>query len=401
YEIYYEIVLGGRFAKHIDKLHEHHGPIVRVNSFEVHINNHAFYDSLYDFDPHLEKRGYHIQNVQHTGDYETHKRRRRALAPFLAPTAIQKLEPLIKHNISQLCTLLSKAQHSQETVLLSHLYRCMTADIITKYTLGHSYDLLSKPVESASFLKAFAFTFRFLWLLREIKYLGTAVRWIGKLVGKYMTGTGVIPTLLRWQWKIDRQLQGFHQGDTKAFKDFPAIIPTYINSSLPSHEKRGQPLHDVTIMLLAAGFETTGFTLTTATYHILSNPHIHLRLQQELRLNIPSASEIPPWRELSKLPYLSAIIKESLRLSLGATARLPRINKEKDIIFGEGVIPKGTAISMSHSDLHYNKDVFPEPTAFKSERWLMGEESKQMEKFLVPFSRVLVGKGENDLNDGE
>lgn len=55
-------------------------------------------------------------------------------------------------------------------------------------------------MESASFLGAFAFTFRLLWLLREIKYLGIAVRWIGKLVGKHMTGTGVIPTLLRWQW---------------------------------------------------------------------------------------------------------------------------------------------------------------------------------------------------------
>lgn len=71
------------------------------------------------------------ENVKHTGDYETHKRRRRALAPFFAPTAIQKVEPLIKHNISQLCTLLSEARNSQEPVLLSHLYRCMTADIIT------------------------------------------------------------------------------------------------------------------------------------------------------------------------------------------------------------------------------------------------------------------------------
>ncbi|KAI4254498.1 MAG: hypothetical protein LQ352_003073 [Teloschistes flavicans] len=140
-------------------------------------------------------------------------------------------------------------------------------------------------------------------------------------------------------------------------------------------------------MLLAAGFETTGFTLTTATYHILANPSILLQLQQELQSHIPSASNIPPWRTLSKLPYLSAVVKESLRLSLGASARLPRVNKAKEMVFGERVIPKGTAISMSHSDLHYNAEVFPAPMAFKPERWFMGEESKRLERFLVPFSR--------------
>lgn len=140
-------------------------------------------------------------------------------------------------------------------------------------------------------------------------------------------------------------------------------------------------------MLLAAGFETTGFTLTTATYHILANPAILSRLRQELYSGIPLPDHIPSWQALSKFPYLSAIIKESLRLSLGASARLPRVNSEREISYGNWTIPKGTAISMSHTDLHYEKSVFPEPKTFKPERWLRGSESKALQRYLVPFSR--------------
>jgi hypothetical protein len=32
------------------------GPIVRINSFELSIDDPDFYDSLYNFNPHLEKR---------------------------------------------------------------------------------------------------------------------------------------------------------------------------------------------------------------------------------------------------------------------------------------------------------------------------------------------------------
>ena len=76
----------------------------------------------------------------------------------------------------------------------------MTADIITTFTLGDSYELLRNPKESESFLQAFAFSFRLLWLLREIPYLAIAVRWAGKILGRWLRGDWVLATLLRWQW---------------------------------------------------------------------------------------------------------------------------------------------------------------------------------------------------------
>ena len=163
----------------------------------------------------------------------------------------------------------------------------------------------------------------------------------------------------------------------------------YLSNDLPHQEKSAQHLHDTVSMLLAAGFETTGFALTTATYHILANSAILSRLRQELHAGIPHHDHIPSWQALSRFPYLSAVIKESLRLSLGASARLPRVNSEREVSYGDWSIPKGTAISMSHTDLHYDKSVFPEPKKFKPERWLCvsASESKAMQRHLVSFSR--------------
>ncbi|KAL8769010.1 MAG: hypothetical protein Q9209_004927 [Squamulea sp. 1 TL-2023] len=364
YEIYYELLLGGRFAQQIEKLHQQYGPIIRINPFELHINDPERYSEIYNFNRHLEKRDYHIQNVQHTGPHPQHRPLRRALDPYLSRSTIQSLEPLIKHNMEALCRHLSAARSNHQPIDLSHLYRCMTADIITTYTLGESYELLAEGNEKKgeSFLRAFQFTFRLLWLLREIPGLGMVVRWLGK---------GEIDTHLTTLRSSKRP--------SEATESTKAIIPSYIhNPSLPPSLRSAQPLHDTTIMLLAAGFETTGFTLTTATYHLLSpssTQHLSLLLT-ELHAAIPNPQYIPSWQDLEKLPYLTAVIKESLRLSLGASARLPRVDHYEDIYYKEWRIPRGTAVGMTHAALHYNEHVFPDPKSFKPERWFQGSEEE-------------------------
>ncbi|KAI4222459.1 MAG: hypothetical protein LQ349_007625 [Xanthoria aureola] len=170
----------------------------------------------------------------------------------------------------------------------------------------------------------------------------------------------------------------------------PLIIPSYIhNTSLPASSRSGLSLHDTTIMLLAAGFETTGFTLTTATYHLLfpsSNPHLQ-KLLHELHTAIPNPASIPSWHELEKLPYLSAVVQESLRLSLGASARLPRHNSKEDMWYKGWKIPQGTVVGMTHADLHHDPTIFPDPKSFDPGRWLQVEGSAARKKYLVPFSK--------------
>ena len=60
YEAYYEIIVGGEFGNQIVKWHKQYGPIVRINPSELHIDDPSYYDSLFNFDPHLEKRRFAV-----------------------------------------------------------------------------------------------------------------------------------------------------------------------------------------------------------------------------------------------------------------------------------------------------------------------------------------------------
>ena len=92
-------------------------------------------------------------------------------------------------------------------------------------------------------------------------------------------------------------------------------------------------------------------------------------------------------QQLERLPYLTAVIKESLRLSNGVSTRLARVAPDRSIYFRDWEIPKGTPVGMTSTLIHQNADIFPEPLEFIPERWLDPVMAQHMEKYLVPFSR--------------
>jgi len=136
-----------------------------------------------------------------------------------------------------------------------------------------------------------------------------------------------------------------------------------------------------------AGFETTGFTIETAVYHLLATPSLLHRLKQELAEAFSNERDMPHLAILENLPYLKAVVQESLRLSVGVMARLPRINRKGAMVYGEWVIPKDTLVSMSQKDILLNAGIFQNPNRFDPERWMEGEESVRLSKHLVTFSK--------------
>jgi cytochrome P450 len=140
---------------------------------------------------------------------------------------------------------------------------------------------------------------------------------------------------------------------------------------------------------VTAGTETTGLTLTTTTFHLLAEPSVLTKLQAELREHFPVCNEVISYRELEKLPFLTACINEGLRLASGVSGRLPRVDPHGATQYGQYTLPPGTAISMSIRDIHYDPSIFPDPTAFKPERWLENSDNARRlkERFLVPFGK--------------
>lgn len=133
---------------------------------------------------------------------------------------------------------------------------------------------------------------------------------------------------------------------------------------------------------------TTAWSLSVSTYHLLTLPNVLRKLKDELETAIPDPNTYVPLSTLEKLPYLTACVQEGLRLSCGVSSRLQRVCPDENLVFNDGtkdwILPRGTPLGMTSLLQHYDESIFPDPTAFKPERWI---ENPRLDKYLIAFSR--------------
>lgn len=135
--------------------------------------------------------------------------------------------------------------------------------------------------------------------------------------------------------------------------------------------------------------DTLATTLASLTYQLLANPDKLRKLKNELADAIPDPTIPPTCQQVEHLPYLSALIQETLRLHPPAVLRSQRISPDQALCYDDGInptwiIPAGTPISMSASLIQSNPGIFPEPNEFRPERWL---ENPGLNRYLFAFSK--------------
>ena len=126
-----------------------------------------------------------------------------------------------------------------------------------------------------------------------------------------------------------------------------------------------EELKDEMISILFAGHETTATALSWAFYQIYQNPDVIEKLQLELK----SLGENPNPLETAKLPYLSAVCQETLRMYPVLPVLFPRIAKSPIKIAGIEFDAE-TIFMPSLYLVHYREDLYPDPEQFKPQRFL-------------------------------
>ena len=145
-------------------------------------------------------------------------------------------------------------------------------------------------------------------------------------------------------------------------------------------------LYEEAQALLFGGSESSGNTCTIGLFHALQDPEILRKLKSELSGSWPRLMDMPSLEELEKLPYLTAFIKESLRVAPGVPTPLLRTVPQNRANISGKEIPGGTIVGMGGTFVHSSGDVFSQPERFDPDRWLQPN-SASSEKRLVPFSR--------------
>lgn len=124
-------------------------------------------------------------------------------------------------------------------------------------------------------------------------------------------------------------------------------------------------LRDELMTLLFAGHETTASALAWALYWIHKLPTVRDQLLKELA----SVDKDADPGEIARLPYLTAVCQETLRLYPIALFAFTRILQAPFRLMGYEFAP-GTRISPCIYLVHHRQDIYPQPKQFRPERFL-------------------------------
>jgi cytochrome P450 len=140
---------------------------------------------------------------------------------------------------------------------------------------------------------------------------------------------------------------------------------------LMARDEQGQPLSDVELRdelftVLVAGYETTATALAWTFGLVLRHPSVLAKIEDELRSHAGDGPLDPAC--LSKLEYLDAVIKESLRLY----PVVPMVSRmvKRPFQMGSYEIPPGVRVTTCIYLTHRMADLYPEPERFIPERFI-------------------------------
>ncbi|MCJ1394638.1 hypothetical protein MMC18_007518 [Xylographa bjoerkii] len=153
--------------------------------------------------------------------------------------------------------------------------------------------------------------------------------------------------------------------------DEPTVFHLLLrNPILPPPEKAPERLRHEVGLLVGGGGKTVFNTLVTTLVYWLSNTGLFVRLQADLNTAMPDADKLAPLAKLQPIPYLAAVVNDGLGFAKGVLSRFIRIAERSTVQCGKWTLPPGTAVWMSTVLVHGDPKVFPDPEAWRPERWL-------------------------------
>ena len=151
---------------------------------------------------------------------------------------------------------------------------------------------------------------------------------------------------------------------------------------MSAKDENGEGLSDIELKdqmmtLLVAGHETTATALSWALYWIHKLPEVKQKLLAELDELDPNVDPL----EISRLPYLTAVCNETLRIYPVAFIAFIRFAKCPIEVMGYQFEAEKMIVPTIYLT-HHREDLYPEPKQFKPERFL---ERKYSTYEFLPF----------------
>ncbi|KAH7101315.1 cytochrome P450 [Auriculariales sp. MPI-PUGE-AT-0066] len=329
-----------------------------------------------------------------TAEDEQHRRQRRVMMPAFGNAQLRELTQVFMDTSTQLRDIwLSKTAETGLVTLdaLSWLSRA-TLDIIGKGGFGYDFDALNEHGPPNELNEAFTNVFSTaqapnIWII-----LRAFLPFLRIIPNKRERETRAARATMD---RIGRQLvtekkHALAAGEKGAGRDILSLlIQANMDKDLPDNVR----MSDEEVMgqiptFLVAGHETTATTTTWCFYSLGQEIDVQDRLREEL---LRVDTENPTMEQLNALPYLDAVVRETLRVHSVAPSTIRTAIQNDSIPLAtpyldrngrtcsEIKITKGDEIFIPILAVNREPEVWGEDCrAFRPERWLNGVPSQTL-----------------------
>ncbi|KAF2489790.1 pisatin demethylase [Lophium mytilinum] len=368
-------LLRGRIPFFMKSAHDNFGPIVRVSPNELCFDEEAAWKDIYGSRPghkNFHKDPIHVGSIAAVPGVSSitmandvdHARQRRALSHAFSTKALLEQEYLVMKYINIFSDKMKEFAAKDGIVDVTNWFAYTTFDVIGELALGEPFGCLTNK------------DFRY-WvpLISESIKAGA----IEQATRRVATAGSPLQTFL--QSCIPGRISETRQKhlDTSREKILKRIEQTnnpnkdFLYYVMKQQDKGELNLNEVIVngaLFIIAGTETTAGFLT-GLFNLITRPenrHILHTLTDEIRSNFKSDGDLN-FEDLVKLPYMTAVIDEGLRMFPSAPIGFVRtVPAGGDTICGH-FIPEGTTVSVCNWAATHSERNFKDPYVFRPERW--------------------------------
>jgi aspirochlorine biosynthesis cytochrome P450 monooxygenase len=307
-----------------------------------------------------------------TADDSTHARLRRLVNPAFLNSGVHEVEPVLQHYSNLLVSKLEqqsrplsgdvkKTFQGRGPVEMGERLLWTLSDVIGQLALGYEFSCLEQermhpwPAFLMNVLKQTALFNQFRRFgINPLKILGPFLpqKMLDERDAWFNTARVAIKERLARE-DVEAEKHGDEKQSAPSL-DRPDIIGLMLramkiskkemeNSSTEVPDRLTEPeISSNAMLIVAAGAETTSTSIAAALYYLCKNPRAMRKLQDELRTEFATLDDITI-RKTAELPYLKAVIDESMRIFPVASYIAPRVVGKGGAWFGKSWVAEGVS----------------------------------------------------------
>ncbi|XP_022059754.1 cytochrome P450 3A27-like [Acanthochromis polyacanthus] len=319
---------------------------------------------------------------------EEWKRIRSVLSPSFTSGRLKEMYTIMLKHSSNLIKNLQKKAEADAVIEVKEVFGPYSMDVVTSTAFSVDIDSINHPTDPfvANIKRMVKFN-----LLNPLLVLVVLFPFLMPLLEK-MDVTFFPSEVLKFFYSFLKTIKSDrNKNEHKNRVDFMQLmVDSQVAEIKREDESSVKGLTDQEILAQAmififAGYETSSSTLSFTAYNLATNPRVQKTLQKEIDETFPEKVR-PTYDALMQMEYLDMVVNESMRLYPIAN-RLERMSKTSVEVNGV-TIPKGTTVMIPVYALHRDPSLWPEPEAFKPERF-----SKENKDNIDPYAFLPFGAG--------